>query len=181
VADNKTGEVLAVYQPNSETSRYSFVVPSGKPHNITYEAEGYMFCSVSEYSGDYKEKDSVVCLQPIKEGAVTRLSNIFFDFDDSKLRPASAYELERLYQFLLKNPGIKVEICGYADSRGTDSYNLKLSKARAQSVVTWLREKGIDPQRMVAVGYGAVKNTGRDKGIQPGDRRVELKILEIKK
>jgi outer membrane protein OmpA-like peptidoglycan-associated protein len=187
VSDNKSGEVLAVYYPNSDNSEYSFILTAGKSHNVTFQAEGYMFCSVAEYSGEgFIEKDSSVCLQPIKQGSVAKLNNIYFDFDESRLRKNSLIELDRLYYFLENNKRIHAEISGYADSKGSDSYNLKLSHARAQSVVNYLIERGISASRLKAEGYGTTKNQSDMKihkgtGLNPSERRVEVKIISIDK
>jgi len=187
VSDNQTGEVIAVYHTNNKTGKYSFILPGGKSHNITYDAEGHMFCSASEYAdgNKYKETEEQVKLTPLKVGASTRLNNVFFNYDDSNLRPSSKVELERMFEFMMKYPKIKVEIIGYADSRGSDAYNKKLSLDRATAVVNYLVKKGIEKQRLVATGLGESKShqdksgqTGSN-GLKPSDRRVEFKIIEM--
>lgn len=181
VADNQTGQVLGVYQSNSKTGEYSFILEKGKSHNIAYEADGHMFCSACEYSGgqSYDEKEKQVKLSPLKPGASTTLNNIFFDFDDSKLKPASVTELDRVYNFMLKYPSLKVEVDGYADSKGTDEYNRKLSKARAQSVVDYLVKKGIAADRLVPAGRGENQPAADNTGIKPSDRKVELRVVKM--
>ena len=55
---------------------------------------------------------------------------------------------------LNENDNITIELGSHTDSRASDEYNLELSKRRAQSVVNYLIEKGINPKRLVAKGYG---------------------------
>jgi OmpA-OmpF porin, OOP family len=93
-------------------------------------------------------------------------------------------ELNRMASFLKKNPKVAVEVSGYADSRGSDVYNRKLSEERAQAVVEYLVSQGIDRQRMKATGNGVSDETltanVSDKTGRQSDRRVELKIVKVR-
>lgn len=82
------------------------------------------------------------------------LHNILYDFDKATLRPESQVELDRLVVILNENLLTKIEISSHTDSRGSDSYNLKLSQKRANSVVNYLISKGIPKARLVPVGKG---------------------------
>ncbi|MCB0483982.1 MAG: OmpA family protein, partial [Flavobacteriales bacterium] len=62
--------------------------------------------------------------------------------------------LNDLYQTLIDNPNIVIELAAHTDSRDSDQRNLVLSQKRAQSCVDYLVEKGIDPARLVPKGYG---------------------------
>lgn len=62
--------------------------------------------------------------------------------------------LEYLFQTLVDNPTIIIELSSHTDSRGSNSYNQKLSERRAKSCVDYLITRGIDPARMIPVGYG---------------------------
>lgn len=62
--------------------------------------------------------------------------------------------LEYLYNILTENPTIIIELAAHTDSRGSDKANKILSQKRAETCVNYLIERGIDPQRMVPVGYG---------------------------
>jgi outer membrane protein OmpA-like peptidoglycan-associated protein len=191
VTDNETREVIGVYHPNATTGKYLFVLTPGKSHNILYEAEGSLFYSeniyVTENSGFY-ERTKSVNLSPIAVGSKVILNNIFFDFDKTELRPYSNVELNKLYDFMLKYPHLAIEIAGYTDSKGTDEYNVALSKGRADAVVTYLIEKGVPKERMIAIGYGKANpvapNLNTDGSDNPEgrqlNRRVELKIIDIK-
>lgn len=95
-------------------------------------------------------------LTPIPEGEVA-IEGIYYDFDSPKLRPESKKTLDDLIEFLNLNDNITVEIASHTDSRGSDSYNLRLSEGRAQSVVNYLIANGIDKDRLIAKGYGETK------------------------
>ncbi len=92
-------------------------------------------------------------LEQIPQGEIT-IEGIEYDFDSANLRPVSIEILDKLLEFLELNNNLKIEIRSHTDERGSDSYNLKLSQRRAQSVVDYLIENGIPMERLVAKGYG---------------------------
>jgi len=63
-------------------------------------------------------------------------------------------KIDSIVSFLKLNPTIKIEISDHTDCRGKATYNRDLSKRKADEIVTFLIEKGIEPFRLVAVGYG---------------------------
>ena len=71
--------------------------------------------------------------------------------------PESANELDKVVAFLEANPDLTVELSSHTDSRGSDSYNLKLSEDRAQSAVKYIVSKGISASRIKGKGYGETK------------------------
>ena len=106
------------------------------------------------------------------------LENIFFDVDSWKLKPESKAELEELFDFLVNNPLLKVELSGHTDSDGNENDNQILSENRAKAVVDWLLNKDIEVNRMTFVGYGELKpivpnNSSENKA---KNRRTELTI-----
>ena len=82
------------------------------------------------------------------------LPNILYDFASWELRPESLAALDGLVETLNTNPNITIELASHTDSRGGESFNLELSQKRAQSVVEYLIESGIESERLVAAGYG---------------------------
>ena len=90
------------------------------------------------------------------------IPNIYYDYNEYFIRPDAAAVLDTtILPLMLENPTLVVEIGSHTDSRGTDSYNLKLSQQRATSVIEYLAKKGIDPQRLKAKGYGETRPTNR--------------------
>jgi outer membrane protein OmpA-like peptidoglycan-associated protein len=63
-------------------------------------------------------------------------------------------ELNKLVEFLKKNPSIHIELRGHTDSDGDDKQNLLLSDNRAKAVMNYLITGGIDKKRLSAKGYG---------------------------
>ncbi len=87
------------------------------------------------------------------------IPNIYYDYDKATLRPESQLVLDSILIFFKENPDLKIEIGSHTDSRGSDAYNLKLSQARAQSVVDYLISKNIPNETLQAKGYGETKPT----------------------
>jgi len=81
-------------------------------------------------------------------------SKIYFDFDKATIKAESKPILDSVVTYMNDNPNIKVKVESHADARGSDSYNMALSKRRAASTVDYLVEKGIDKARLTSEGYG---------------------------
>ena len=82
------------------------------------------------------------------------LPNILYDYDKYNLKPQYQDSLKNLINTMRSFPNIVIELGSHTDTRGSDVYNEKLSFNRAKSVVDYLISKGIDPDRLVAKGYG---------------------------
>jgi outer membrane protein OmpA-like peptidoglycan-associated protein len=107
------------------------------------------------------------------------LEGVNFAFDSAKISPESGDILDKAVQALRDAPNVSVRIEGYTDSIGTEKYNLKLSQKRAQAVVDYLVDHGIDPTRLDPVGYGEsdpVASNATPEG-RYKNRRVELEVI----
>ena len=82
------------------------------------------------------------------------IDNIIYEFNSAKLSGESLASLDKLVEMLQQNPNVTVEISAHCDYRGRNSYNEKLSQARAESAVEYLIAQGIDKERLTPVGYG---------------------------
>lgn len=91
------------------------------------------------------------------------LPNIFYDFAKWNLRPESMVALDKLVETLNDNPNVVIELRAHTDARGSALANVELSQKRAQSVVNYLIEKGIQPARLRAKGYAATMPKVVDK------------------
>ncbi|HWF43036.1 MAG TPA: OmpA family protein [Candidatus Kapabacteria bacterium] len=117
-------------------------------------------------------------LAPEEVGATVEFKNVYFDFGKSKLLPESGPELDRVATFLSKSKKITLEIGGHTDDVGTLQANQKLSEARAQAVLDYLVQHGVNRASLKAVGYGKsrplVKGTSDEARAK--NRRVEMTI-----
>ncbi|TDQ24047.1 OmpA family protein [Tenacibaculum caenipelagi] len=87
-------------------------------------------------------------------GCRLTLQPIYFDYDKSNIRPDAEVELAKILAALKEYPTLKIHIESHTDSRGNDTYNLKLSERRAQATLNWLLKQEIDKNRVSAKGYG---------------------------
>lgn len=189
VKDNVTGSLIDTYYSNVDSGYYYFTLNRGQNYNISYEAKGYLFQSENvniPKQPEYTALTKNMVLARVKAGSKIVLNNIFFDSNKSALRKESAVEIDKVVKLLTDYPEIKIEVDGHTDNKGQDAVNLKLSQARAQSVVNAITQKGIPKTRLVAKGFGksqpiAPNNLPNGKPDVNGmqlNRRVELKIIE---
>jgi outer membrane protein OmpA-like peptidoglycan-associated protein len=105
---------------------------------------------------------------------------VFFAFDRAVLDPRSDAVLAEVAATLLLHPEItRLEVQGHTDNLGGAEYNLELSRRRAEAVRDRLIRLGVDPARLVAVGYGSNKpkaSNNSEVGRQQ-NRRVQFEIL----
>ncbi len=116
----------------------------------------------------------------IEAGMIKILQRIEFDTNRATLRPTAEPILEEVWQVLGVNPQItKVQIGGHTDSRGPDQKNMTLSQQRAETVMRWLTDHGIEPERLEARGFGESVPLveGNDETAWQTNRRVEFKIV----
>ena len=116
----------------------------------------------------------------IEAGMIVILQRIEFDTNRATLRPSAEPILEEVWQVLGANPQVlKVQVGGHTDSRGPDARNMTLSQQRAETVMRWLTDHGIEPERLEAKGFGESVPLveGNDENAWQQNRRVEFKII----
>jgi len=167
IAYNSYNEVLAETKTNFD-GKYAVTVPCNKTVRIV--------ASKTNYSDDEKTVETT----KENEGEITNvnfeLSNyddlvvkkqgvekvdvnpIYFDYDKYDITPLAVEELSKVVFIMKKFPNIKIKIESHTDSRGKDSYNLKLSDNRAKSTRDYIVSQGIDASRIEsAIGYGETR------------------------
>lgn len=113
-------------------------------------------------------------------GIVLTLGNVLFDLNQSSIKPGGVQTIDKLAKFMQNYPERNVIVEGYTDSTGSASYNMDLSRRRADAVKTELVSAGTNPQRIVTKGFGAqspVANNSTSSGRQQ-NRRVEVVISD---
>lgn len=130
---------------NPETS-YSLVVEKEKYLNAKGKETTVELNKSKKFVHEYE-------LQPMK-GPI-KLPLILYEYNKSDLLPESKDSLNYLYQIMVDNPNIVIQLRSHTDFRGSGRYNQSLSQRRAQSCVDYLvKEKGVDAERIVAKGMG---------------------------
>lgn len=177
------GKKYGFTRTNPETGQYTIVLPYGVNYSFNAQAEGFIPVSDNidlTQIGEYKEITRDLYLVPIEVGSTVRLNNIFFETSSAGLKKESFVELNRVIRILSQNSEMEIEVSGHTDNVGNKSYNEELSQKRAQSVVNYLKENGVNESRLVAKGYGMDKPVA-DNDTEEGraeNRRVEFTILK---
>lgn len=119
--------------------------------------------------------------EELKEGTIIRTNQIFFDADKSDINNRSSETLQQLYQFLVSNSDLRVEVGGHTNGFPPDDYCDRLSTARAKAVVEYLKGRGIKGSRLEFKGYGKRQRIASDETLagRRKNQRVEIKILEV--
>ncbi len=180
------GEFLvSSVQSDPVTGKYLLGIAEKPSYRIGASSAGYL-----PYS-KYFIKDSLVKvnrlnqpidLEPIQTGASIVLQNTFFEVNSYVILPESVGDMNEILKVFAQNPGISIEISGFTDNTGTDEYNLVLSQKRAESVMQYLCQQGVNPGQLTAKGYGKTKplaSNDTEEGRQL-NRRTEIKIISLK-
>lgn len=190
--DLKTKKEIVRSQADPVSGEFLVSLPTNASYALSVEMEGYLNFSKNfdmQLKDDQESYKMNIPMIPITTSAPIVLENIFFDLNKADLLPESQVELNKLYEFLTKNPSVKIEISGHTDFRGDTKLNQELSQNRANSVVTYLVSRGIDKNRLEAKGYGSTQpkiakeqidamtsNEEKEKAHQL-NRRTEYKII----
>lgn len=89
--------------------------------------------------------------------AANKMSPIYYEFDAANITQQAAQEMDKIAEIMSQNENLIIEASSYTDSRGTDAYNMELSKRRAKAAVEYLMSKGIDKTRIRSNAYGENK------------------------
>jgi OOP family OmpA-OmpF porin len=160
-------------------NKFELTLRPGFDYLIEVKKEGYLNNTVDISSKNMFESRVVKEVLEFEEIPKTPIliKNLNYEFDSPKLTTDSKIILDTTLILLFqKNPQMIVEIASHTDSKGTDTYNLKLSQGRAESVVNYLVEHGVNAMQLKAKGYGETMaiapNENTDGTDNPEGRRL---------
>ncbi len=167
--DIKTGKEIIFSEADAITGEFTVSLPINCEYVLNVSYPGYNFFS-QNFNMTLEDNQEAfhmdVPLVPISApGTPITLKNVFFDLNKATLRPESMVELNKLREFLVANPTLKIEIGGHTDTRGDAKENQTLSDARAKSVMDYLVTQGIAATRLTSKGYGETKPIISDEKI----------------
>ncbi len=183
--DLETEEVVMELESHQGNGDYLISLPTDRDYALNVSTDGYLFYSDHfTFSGIHSAVDPLhmdIPLERIIAGSTVVLHNVFFETESHSLHKESLAELNKVYEFLERNPSIQVEISGHTDNTGSPQHNMELSEQRAGEVVKYLDNKGIQIERLLSTGYGEevpVAENDTEEGRRL-NRRTELKIVRI--
>ncbi len=189
VINNNNNDTLEYLNINLENGKYNTIISAGS-FKVVYFAPGYE--TRTEYiliPKIFAKTEFVldVTLKPlsVSEGKFYVIKNVFFDYGKHELTKDAQIEIEKLYDIMLENSDLYIEVVGYTDSKSSAEFNQKLSERRSKSVIDYLIAKGISSQRFIAIGKGEADpiaiNLNPDGSDNPEgrklNRRVEIKLM----
>ena len=151
VADDGTNETVGVRSDGSFTK----VVTPGVSYLVMATCQGYLNHMEELTVAATEESHEDVLQFPLAPISMPVLiDNIFYEFDRAELTKDSEKALDELVTLLNQNPHVTIELSAHCDYKGSAEYNKRLSQRRAESVVNYLVEHGIEAERLTPVGYG---------------------------
>ena len=125
-----------------------------------------------------KQLNQVLQTRDSARGLIVSMSDVLFDFNKATLKPDAKLRLAKVSGIILAYPGLKLEIDGFTDNKGTPQYNMTLSDKRAKAVQDFLIAQGVGPDAVTTRGFGEsnpVASNATPAGRQQ-NRRVELVV-----
>jgi OOP family OmpA-OmpF porin len=166
------------------SGKYYMLLPEGKSYNMVVYKFRTDFpivelLTLTVEKGRYSF-DQEIRIKLIRDYArMFTLENVYFDVNKSDIKPECTYAIDNLYNTLVMNPNMKIEIAGHTDSDGDAKDNLILSQRRSESVMNYLIKMGLDPKRVEAKGYGEYKPLVANDNApnKARNRRTEIRVL----
>lgn len=193
VRNAKTGDLINANVAVFDTTTNKQIVAFAVSHNggSAKLPVGEMFYKAQVQAKDFQTRlfdigrqglDDIAmefALEPIVKGRTFVIKNLFFATDQTEILPKSEPAMQELFEFLDKNPDVRIRIVGHTDWEGSDEHNQILSEGRANSVKRSMVERGIDPSRIETEGRGESQpvDTNKTEAGRQNNRRVEFTIL----
>ncbi|RMG79078.1 MAG: hypothetical protein D6707_08915 [Bacteroidetes bacterium] len=198
---DEVDDVTYVYdKTNPEKGLVEYEV-DGKPVKVIPEnyQESEALAATEELAETAEEKETSGTSSSSETGTSTTSSEraeeektavftmmVHFGFDKWTLDEKSKNKVEVIVSTFQRHPNAKIEVVGHTDSKGPESYNMRLSKLRAQAVADYLVSKGVPRNKIVTYGKGESEpiapNNNPDGSDNPEgrakNRRTEIKIIE---
>ncbi len=151
---------------NQETNEFPFLLELNQNYLLIASAENFKSDTVAFNTHNLSNSiliEEQLRLVPLpRYVTVTRekiftLDNIYYDYNDDKITKAAEPDLQLLYELMTENPTMVIELSSHTDGRGGDQFNLDLSQRRAESARQWIIAKGVEAERIKAIGYGKTR------------------------
>ncbi len=181
--DKDTKEEVHIFSDTTEQGgSYIQELEPYKDYKIVIKKDGYFNQNFYVSTRDFGWSDTIklqsVDLKPIPSKPIQ--FSVHYELNSNVLNEESKRNLDSaLIKILTDSPDLIVEISSHTDSTGSDEYNQDLSQQRAENIVNYLIEKGIDKSRLIATGYGSTKPIA-DNATEEGraiNRRTEFKVI----
>ncbi|PIB36385.1 hypothetical protein BFP72_13760 [Reichenbachiella sp. 5M10] len=190
----ESAQVLVTNQETQEQVRivteadgyYSFAAESGTTYSV--ELVKYEYLTKQTFMNTGNNLAGVVVhdgeMERLLVGKELAVEPILYDLDKHDIRNDAKIILDQLVVVLRENPSIIIEVGTHTDSRASALYNRELSDRRAQSVISYLEERGVSSERVVSRAYGesqllnhCANSASCEEEMHQLNRRAEVKII----
>ena len=164
------GTAGLVFRLGGKSKKSQVIMPTEKIVEKVVEKEVVREVPVETIREVYKEV-------PFEKTLAELMDNVTFDFDKADITKESESVLDEVANVLKKFTDKKFMICGHTDARGSDSYNERLSEARAKAVRDALVKRGVPEDMLIHKGFGrrtALVPASADDDTRRGDRKVVI-------
>jgi outer membrane protein OmpA-like peptidoglycan-associated protein len=133
---------------------------------------------------DLRAKTAGTDVQVVRQGdnlVLNMPSNVTFAYDSAQVQPQFQATLNQVADVLKQYDETYIDVYGFTDSTGSDSYNQQLSERRAESVASYLEARGVQSARLGTQGFGethAIAPNDTEEG-RAANRRVEIRLVPI--
>ncbi len=173
-------------QANSEAqadaARQQAAAEQQRANEATQQAEQYRQEREAELAQLQRALGQIAQTRRTAMGLVMTLDSksVRFDFDKSDIKPEYRDTLNRIAGILLTLKGYTINVYGYTDDVGSQTYNLQLSQRRAEAVRDFLAQAGISETIMSTKGFGKSdpRISGDSEQARSANRRVEIGIVD---
>lgn len=187
---NNNGEQVLYYQSTTDINgEYTLNLDIDKDYTIIVKNYGFFDKKKRIHSNTANCSDTInIGITQINYlPEITVRVNVYYEHNKARLSSQATNTIDSLLSLFDLFPNAIIEAGSHTDNTGSDNYNLRLSQKRSESVVNYLTEKGISPNRLVAKGYGESQpiapNTNPDGSDNPENRqlnrRTEMKIVGV--
>jgi outer membrane protein OmpA-like peptidoglycan-associated protein len=171
-------------EAQAELARQQAAAQQQKANEATQQAEQYRQEREAELAQLQEALGQIAQTRLTAMGLVMTLDSksVRFDFDKSDIKPEYRDILNRIAGILMTLKGYTINVYGYTDDVGTQTYNLQLSQRRAEAVRDFLVQAGISPTIMSSKGFGKSdpRVPGDSEQARAANRRVEIGIVDSK-
>ena len=167
-----------VIEKTSNDGSYEVSLTPDLQYNLIFKADLYEEMGITFRINKTVSRN--FSIEPLKEGSVGSLGDLPFAQGKAEITSETQEKLLNLVAWLKAHERIKkIEVRGHTDKVGDPLQNMKLSQMRAQAVVDFLIQNGIEKEKLQATGLGSTMPV--EKTANPKNRRVEIKILAVSK
>ena len=145
------------------------------------EAQALADAKAAQQAADNAAAEVAAQKQQAQEAAQALAHVIYFDFDQSTIKPEFRSALNGHAAYLSQNPSAKIVLEGHADERGTREYNIALGERRGNAVSRYLVVQGVSIEAIEVVSFGEERpvNSGSESASLSENRRVEVRYVNF--